>query len=1057
MSLGNLALSGARAVSVASPSKQIANIIEFTEEPWGLNFKLFPVQRVILKAHYGLELDNKDTFKVSDWRRQNFYDFTEKQYLEYLFNEGRSNIKEVDHERREMILSIGRRSGKCVTGDTLVLTDRGIYPIRDLGDPNGLEIQPLDVGVVQEGGKASRSAFFYNGGTKPTFRIEGYSGVSVEGTGNHRVRVMTVDGTVDWKRLDEIHPGDILAVHRTSNLWASDYVDVQAHHVQPKRKSAAAQPRLFDARWGLLMGYLVGDGSWTNRSSIAVTVEHPETRAEVESLFVEVCGKASFTHDKRTAKTGVIRAHDKALRHFLHNLGFDWECASDTKRTPWVILRSPRDVVRAYLQGLFETDGTVSKNGQVVSFCSASSCLARETQILLLNFGVVSRIRVKHNKRLNRDYYELVIRGLRSRTTFSREIGFRSSKKQHPLENGLKTPRKEGGNAESIPHQKGWVARLLDSVPKHMRGGGWSRSTLRAVLGNVCKPGSQEDITYSRIEALIPVATELGAELDVVEHFKSLKGKDYFYDRVVSVTDGEAQVYDLNVPDGESFVANGLTNHNTTISAAVAAYETYKLISKGDPQAYFGLPQSNMIQLISVATDKDQAGLLYQETSGHFRNCSFFAPYTANNTMSYARFQTPKDIERYGAYQDDPTAKATIKVTFRSCVAKGLRGAGNIVVILDEVAHFTDAGQSSADAVYNAVVPSTSAYSPKDPNDRRVPTGPVEARVILISSPLGRQGLFYKMFQIGMGGGQVSSNMLCIQAPTWEVNPTVPASEFEKHYLKDPAVFFTEYGGEFSDRTRGWIERVEDLEVCIDPNLRPQIIGIPRRPYFLGLDLGLVGDGTAVSIGHINAESRIQLDYLDQIKAGEGKYADKDRLDFDDVADWIAELCKKFYVVEGLFDQWVGIPLEQALAKRGLSQMKSLHMTKQISSQIYQNFKDMMWDKRLVLFDFPIPQHEKHCAYIQELLELQARYQTKYVTIVEAPNIDGKHDDRSDALARMVWVASNRMSKQPHIARTGAIAASRTGGVSPMVSRRKLFRSGSHESRQIRRDRRPIR
>lgn len=494
----------------------------------------------------------------------------------------------------------------------------------------------------------------------------------------------------------------------------------------------------------------------------------------------------------------------------------------------------------------------------------------------------------------------------------------------------------------------------------------------------------------------------------------------------------------------------GRRSGKTTLSACVAAYETYKLISKGDPQAYYGLPQSNMIQLISVATDKDQAGLLYQEVSGHFRNCSFFAPYTANNTMSYARFQTPKDVEKYGAYIDDPSAKATIKVTFRSCVAKGLRGAGNIVVILDEVAHFTDAGQSSADSVYNAVVPSTSAYSPKDPNDRRVPTGQVEARVILISSPLGRQGLFYKLFTMGMSGGSVGKNMLCIQAPTWEVNPTVPASEFEKNYLKDPAVFFTEYGGEFTDRTRGWIEREEDLVACINKDLRPLVRGIPRKPHFLGLDLGLVGDGTAIAVGHIEEGGLIQTDFIDQIKAGEGKHKEKERLDFDDVADWINEVCKRFYIVEGIFDQWAGIPLEQALAKRGLAQMKAVQMTKNLTSQMFQNFKDMMWDKKLVLYDYPILQHEQHSAHIKELLELQARFQSKYITTVEAPNIEGKHDDLSDAIVRMVWVASNRLSKQPHLAGSGVASGLTIGGTGiPPSARRRLLQSGSHESRMV--------
>jgi len=128
-----------------------------------------------------------------------------------------------------------------------------------------------------------------------------------------------------------------------------------------------------------------------------------------------------------------------------------------------------------------------------------------------------------------------------------------------------------------------------------------------------------------------------------------------------------------------------------------------------------------------------------------------------------------------------------------------------------------------------------------------------------------------------------------------------------------------------------------------------------------------------------------------------------------------------------------------------------VQMTKVLTSQMFQNFKDMLWDKKLLLYDFPVAPHEAHCAYIKELLELQARYHSKYITTVEAPNIEGKHDDMSDALVRMVWVASNRLSKQPHIAKSGISLGGQGGPFgSPMgTSRRRLQQSGSHESRMI--------
>ncbi len=930
MSFSTIAIAASAKAGIQS--KEDANIIEFVEAPWGLGMTLFPVQKVILKAHYGLELDDTKKFKISDWRRENWKELTEKEYLKHIYDDGRCNIGEVvpGTERREMVLSIGRRSGKCVLGDTLVLTDNGIFRIDQLGNTNGSEFQPLKVTIAQEGKEVtSQSEFFYNGGVKPVFKFKTHCGYRLGGTGNHRIKVLSDNGDIEWRYLSDLKLGDIVCIHRDTNLWGKN-----------------------------------------------------------NSLSIEEA----------------IALGDKDF-------------------VPSIILYSSSEIVSAYIQGVF-------KDSKVIY--SINEEYKHQLQILLLNLGIVSKC---------------------------------------------------DSNSLSI--------------------------------------------------------------LDVD------KTDSYYYDPVTEITTDVQPVYDLNVPNGSMFVANGMTNHNTTISACIAAYETYKLIKKTDPQAYYGLPASNNIQIISVATDKDQAGLLYNEVSGHFRNCfaydteiitdqgvkkigdvagteqilltrdgswvsapirsfgkqklykltlmrqgvdkviyttenhrwyvlgnketvitiglkpkdilesnndiewavkdieetdrfeevycatveghgnftldgnivtgncAFFGPYTANNTQSYARFQTPKDVERYGRYIEDPTAKATLKVTFRSCVAKGLRGAGNICVIMDEIAHFTETGQSGAEEVYNAVVPSTSAYSPKDPTDRRIPVGPVEGRVISISSPLGKQGLFYKLFQIGMQGGKASSNMLCVQAPTWEVNPTVPATEFEKHYLKNPTVFFTEYGGEFTDRTRGWIEDSKDLLKCVNPKRTAVERGQAKKPHFMGIDLALVGDGTAIAIGHVE-DDKIVLDKIDMIKAGVGKFVNKERLDFDDVADWVLDYSKKFYITEGIFDQWAGIPFEQALQKRGLGQMKTVNMTKQITSQMFQNFKDMMWDERLELYDKPNAEStNQHEAYLNELMELQSTVHSKNLITVEAPQVDGKHDDMSDALVRMVWIASQNVGKQKTIYTAG--------------------------------------
>ena len=1018
MGLSDIAIA-ASAKATKAKNEVDADIIEFVEASWGLKMTLFPVQKVILKAHYGLALDDTKTFKITDWTRTKIQTHTEATYLKFLYEEGRCNIKEVipGKQRREMILSIGRRSGKCVTGDTYVLTNQGVVQIKDLDNGTEAVYQPLSIQVAQEKGRKARTAYFYNGGVKPVRKITTKNGYQLSGTDNHRVKVMSQHGDIVWRYMSDIQEGDFICIAKGTNLWSKSYVDLRPYS-EGLNKNKYSYPEVLDEEWGSLLGMLCGDGSWTDRSRVTITIGEKDFQNKAHTLFKKLMGDTKRYNLSSNEDIAVVVKNSIDYRTLLNRCGWNLDAKPTNKSVPHVIFKSPKSVVCAFLRGLFETDGTVLVRG-AVGYTSASETLAREVQMLLCNLGIVSSLIVtKDNK-----YWSVWIRHKHSRRLFKQLIGFCSDRKSDRLRDSLF--EYEGEEFLQIPNQESWVELALNTLLL-------SKETM-LVLKKVLN--SKRYFRYKHLKLLARVA-EQQKQTKLADHFNDLLDHDFFYDPVGSIVEGEEKVYDLNVPDGSMFIANGMVNHNTTISACIAAYETYKLIKKGDPQDYYGLPSSNNIQIISVATDKDQAGLLYQEVSGHFRNCAFFGQYTANNTQSYARFQTPKDIERYGRYIDNQGAKATLKITFRSCIAKGLRGAGNVCVILDEVAHFTDSGQSSADEVYNAVVPSTSAYSPKDKEDKRIPIGPVEGRVILISSPLGRQGLFYNMFQIGMRGGTAADNILCVQAPTWEVNPTVPASEFEKHYLKNAAVFFTEYGGEFTDRTRGWIEKDEDVYSCVDPKLKPVERGVIRRQHFIGIDLGLVGDGTAVAVGHIEGED-VVVDLVTQIKAGEGKYKDKERLDFDDVADWILDLSKRFYITHGLFDQWAGIPFEQALTKRGLSQMKSELLTKPLTSQIFQNFKDMLWDKRLRLYDNPAPDVNGHAPYLVELLELQATVHSKNIITVEAPQAEGKHDDMSDALVRMVWLASNHMSKQKSFG-TGTEG----GGRGALTSRGLTFGAG---------------
>lgn len=500
----------------------------------------------------------------------------------------------------------------------------------------------------------------------------------------------------------------------------------------------------------------------------------------------------------------------------------------------------------------------------------------------------------------------------------------------------------------------------------------------------------------------------------------------------------------------ELVLAVGRRSGKSLMSSCIAAYETYRLISKGDPQAYYGMAPSATIRLVAVATGKDQAGLLYNEVSGHFQKCAFFSAYAASNTMAGARFQTPSDIARFGSYKQNKKAKAGIQVSFKSSVAKGLRGAAYYVIILDEVAHFPDDGQTSAEKVYEAIVPAAGTFTEKDPTNRQKKkygeSTPLESKIISISSPLGRQGQFYKLFNQGFKSAEMQESMLCIQAATWEVNPTVPAQMLTTEFMKDARSFETEWGAQFSDRTRGWMSDRNDIVNCIDTNLRKKTQGPPRMPHVAGIDIALVGDQTAISIGHVE-NGKIITDVVDYIQAGKGKYAGYDRLQFDDVVDWIYDYSRRFYIAEGVFDAWGGDVLEQALAKRGLTQFKKMNMTPMIKSQMFQTFKDVVFDQRIAFYNDAPPDSNDLSGYLLELLELQEEVKSKNIISVEAPKGQGKHDDQSDALVRMVYLAMQNLNRLSVGGPNSALSRQLSQSMAAINARRKALMGGTHESR----------
>jgi replicative DNA helicase len=136
-----------------------------------------------------------------------------------------SGFKDLDtllggFQKPDLLIFAGRPGmGKCVTGDTLVATGRGMLPIAALKpaavagipDEDGGVYYPLEIGVQTPDG-LRQTAYFYDSGIQPTLKITTRAGYTLTGTYHHPVLSQSRLGHRAWRPLDSFRPGDAVRV-----------------------------------------------------------------------------------------------------------------------------------------------------------------------------------------------------------------------------------------------------------------------------------------------------------------------------------------------------------------------------------------------------------------------------------------------------------------------------------------------------------------------------------------------------------------------------------------------------------------------------------------------------------------------------------------------------------------------------------------------------------------------------------------------------------------------------------------------------------------------------
>ncbi|WP_222595307.1 DEAD/DEAH box helicase family protein, partial [Myxococcus virescens] len=455
--------------------------------------------------------------------------------------------------------------GKCVKNDSLIFTDRGLVTAAELaiGVPEE-HAAFTEVGVDTSTGRATTNAV-YNGGRSPTKRARLALGYELEATAEHPVRVLREDVLV-WVRMDELHVGDRLVLRRGSEVWGRSSLSEAFRWVKPKYATSLKLPKglVLDEMAAEACGLLVSEGTLTKR----LVTEF--TNADADNVgFVSRWAESIGVNLRRGGSDSVqYLMHSVVLREWLAWLGLDYTRAAG-KCIPRAIRLGGRDIMRAFLRGLFDGDASVDPLKSVIEFCTASERMAREVQVALLGLGILASRHSRTVEGYEQLYWRVTITDV---ATFEREVGFSSNWNKRRLREAV--ARAEGRcrnpNVDTVPIN-GLVERLYRAAQKKVS---WSSQEGR-IFGNYVH--GEHAPSRAALERMVKRwNSECPAECKPIEAFLELQ---VAFLAVESIEDGEADVVDLSVPETHEFVANGVVCHNTMLAlGAVARLRTQALV-----------------------------------------------------------------------------------------------------------------------------------------------------------------------------------------------------------------------------------------------------------------------------------------------------------------------------------------------------------------------------------------------------------------------------------------------------------------------------------------------
>jgi DNA gyrase subunit A len=452
----------------------------------------------------------------------------------------------------------------CLTGETLVLTDRGIIPIKKISSKKE---GTINYKVLNYQGKQVKASKFFNSGKHKIIEIETEQGYKLKGSYNHPVLCWELNDfgfpTLKWKLLKDASANDYVLLNRNFSLFNKKSLDLKLFYPKNLRYKDVQLPRVMNKDLAFLLGALAAEGSF-HQNQVIFNNQDLQFYNKVKNIIKsQFPGVKLYERQVKGSCWKLSLYHQKAVK-FLENIGLN-NVRSNNKEIPFTILLSGKKLIRQFLIGLFEGDGCVvihqdkrhgGKSIELV-YNSKSQKLIEQLKVLLLNFGIVTSFPYQDKRN---GCYKLLISGRGNIKKFQEEINFFSKRKSSVLAQVSSINSDRMSKTDYIPFLNSYLRRNYPE--QFIQKNNFDR--------------------YNKLEKNYPKLVKILRPQDKVIIDWLIKNK-FFFNKIKTVNrlKREETVYSIRVDSKcHSFIANGFINHNTEAKMAKIAEEMLVDIGK---------------------------------------------------------------------------------------------------------------------------------------------------------------------------------------------------------------------------------------------------------------------------------------------------------------------------------------------------------------------------------------------------------------------------------------------------------------------------------------------